>query len=156
MVVRTCRGWHRQASDECVLKSLRALFFSFLIVLCGFIYAAEVGEGRLWALGLVERTERPRSAAALLHPFPFASWPMGSPPRFLSISYSHGSWLRSGHPILPFPVCISSPVCRMIHPSLVLPATAIHPPHVNFADLLSVIKSVLSTKFISGFRRWVD
>jgi hypothetical protein len=69
MFVRTCRGWHRQASDECVLKSLRALFFSFLIVLCGFIYAAEVGEGRLWALGLVERTERPRSAAALLHPF---------------------------------------------------------------------------------------
>ena len=31
--------------------------------------SAEVGEGRLWALGLVERTERPRSAAALLRPF---------------------------------------------------------------------------------------
>ena len=31
--------------------------------------SAEVGEGRLWALGLVEQTERPRSAAALLRPF---------------------------------------------------------------------------------------
>lgn len=44
------------------------------------------GEAGLWALELVGRTVRPRSAAALQR-LAFASWPMGSPPaRFVSIS----------------------------------------------------------------------